>query len=153
MSSAAAELVRAPDVAGEIVGFRAWRVTATPRRMRLTSVYHDVHWGARDWTVAECHREYRDLGDVPHKQCRCGIYAARDLEHLVHLGYNDDEDYDLVAIGEVGLAGKVIPAEQGWRAEKARPIHLLVPYEHWQLARPLSLTYRIPVELTNVLRP
>jgi hypothetical protein len=55
------------------------------------------------------------------------------------------------AIGEVALVGKVIRGTQGWRAERARPLRLWVPYEHWRLVRKLAQTYRVPVGLTDTL--
>jgi hypothetical protein len=52
-------------------------------------------------------------------------------------------------VGEVGLAGKVIPGTLGWRGrEGARPPPL-APARLWEHARPLAAAYRVPVTLTN----
>jgi hypothetical protein len=146
--SAASAADRAPDLVGEVIAFRAWRV---PRRgaPRLQSM-NGVPWPCGRWMLAEC----ECCEEIPGENCSCGIYAGRHREHLVELGYNRRSYYDgeSVAIGEVGLAGKVIVGTQGWRAEKARPIRLWLPYADWRLAQPLSRAYRAPVQLSNTLR-
>lgn len=144
---------RAPDVAGEIAAFRAWKVEqfyGLPPR--LTSLFDpEPVWPHDAWMVATC----GSCGDdVPGEKCSCGIYAARDRLHLVRQCYNRSEnDGEIRVIGEVGLAGKVIVAERGWRAEKARVLRIFLPYEHWELARPLRDAYCVPVAVDNTLRP
>jgi hypothetical protein len=141
-------VTRAPDVIGEVLGFRAWIVEVpTLSPPRLGSLFTDLVWEPRGWTVATCES---GLEGVPHKKHYCGIYAARDRRHLVRLGYNDSED-EVVAIGEVALAGDIIPGERGWRGEKARPVRLWVAHVDWRLVRSLAAEYRIPVGLTNLL--
>lgn len=152
-----------PDRIGEIVAYRAWTVRSSNLRApKLVSLTHRTTWPTGDWFVARCagrrirpeEIEVSDATDgrVPHIGCSCGIYAARDREHLVELGFND---YSLrgepIVIGEVGLAGKVIPGEKAWRAERARPLRLFVGFVHWRLVAPLSAAYSVPVELTNLL--
>lgn len=144
-----------PDVAGEIVGYRAWYVEARwqLRPPRLESLNGGADWGDGPWwpydtwMLASCSRE-RD--GVPHEHCGCGIHAARDRAHLCELGYNEDDA--VVAIGEVALAGRVIPGDRGWRAEKARPLRFWLPHVHWPLVRRLREAYRVPVGVTNVLK-
>jgi hypothetical protein len=68
------------------------------------------------------------------------------------MGYNaTGSDGDLAAIGEVGLAGVIVPGERGYRAERARPLSILLPYTAWDFVEPLRLAYRVPVGLANVL--
>jgi hypothetical protein len=148
----------APDILGEIVGYRAWRIrTSVLQPPLLESLNDPFPWAWDDWTYAECDE---DEG-VPHAcdPCRvgdaffhhhCGIHAARDRGHLSRLRYN--ESHGTVVIGEVGLAGDVIVGTQGWRAEKARPLRLWLPHDRWELVNPLRAAYRVPVHLTNVLR-
>lgn len=149
--------VRVPDIAGEVVGFRAWIVEPVYSaigqsrywRVRLCSLTNRTTWPPADWLRALC---YVGAFGVPHTNCMCGIYAARDPGHLEDQGYHDwGEGEDPVAVGEVGLAGKLIRCERGWRAEKARPIRLWLPFTQWRLARPLAQTYRIPVTLADTL--
>ncbi len=141
----------APDVIGEIVGCRAWRVqTSTLYQPTLISVTRGTVWRPGRWTTAEC--KYDNAG-VPHDGHQCGIYAAADWEHLAELGYNRwGGVWDRVVVGEVALAGDVIVGEKGWRAEKARPVRLWVAHTDWQLVRPLMDAYDIPVTLANILR-
>jgi hypothetical protein len=150
---------RAPDVAGEIIGYRAWYLDARwqldpPTLYSINGGRSDGDgqpWPHRDWMVAACGGRRTPDEVIPHESCfGCGIHAARDREHLVDLGYNDSDG--LVVIGEVALSGKVIPGDLGWRAQRARPLRLWLPYDRWQLVRRLSEAYGVPVGLTNPLK-
>jgi hypothetical protein len=134
---------RAPDLVEEIVAFRGWGLARGWRRVELLSFNRFV-WPTGAWTVAECRGGCG--ADIPGERCTCGIYAARDREHLLRIGYMGD--YAQV-VGEVGLAGKVIPGDLGWRAARARVRRLWVPHALWELARPLAAAYGVPVALTN----
>jgi len=82
-----------------------------------------------------------------------GVGPPRDRGHLVAQGYTEPRDDDsVVALGEVGLVGKVLRHERGYRAEKARPLRLWLPYEHWPLANRLGVEYGVPVSVTNPYR-
>lgn len=131
-----------PDLIEEIVAFRGWHLELGWRRVELVSLTTEFVWPPDAWAVAEC--SY--CQDTPGERCRCGIYAARDRAHLHRIRYMG-EHTDVV--GEVGLAGKVIPGTLGWRAAKARIRRLWVPHALWEHARPLSVTYGVPVALTN----
>lgn len=144
---------RVPDHLGEIVAFRCWYVqTSRLRPPVLLSLTTGTKWPHNDWLRATCSA----LGDdgVPHEynpategSCTCGIYAARDRRQLSeHWRYNR---FDGVVLGEVGLAGKIIPGTKAFRAEKARPLRLWLPYVAWELAQPLEERYGVPVDLTN----
>jgi hypothetical protein len=141
---------RAPDVVGEVVAYRAWYADLRwDREARLVS-FNGAVWPCDAWLVAEC---AHDGCDTPGEHCSCGIYAARDREHLLRMAYNRHTYGESpIVIGEVGLVGKVIPGSQGWRAQKARPVRLELPHEHWRLVAPLRATYRVPVVLSNTLR-
>lgn len=143
-------MTRVPDIAGEIVGFRAWLVETSPR-VSLYSLNGSIEWPGDDWTRAVCRR----CGDaLPGEWCRCGIYCARDALHLHGLSYHDHGGEDQVTVvGELALAGKVIPGTQGYRAEKARVLRLWVPWTAWELVAPLRRRYGVPVGLANTLKP
>lgn len=132
-----------PDLAEEVVAYRAWRLDVGWRRVELVSLNDEFVWPTQAWAVAECSDE---CGDVPGEGCGCGIYAARDRMHLHRINYMGDF---ADVYGEVGLAGKVIPGSLGWRAARARVRRLWVPHAFWELVRPLALAYRVPVDLTN----
>jgi len=152
-----------PDRFGEVVGWRAWRVLGGEKLPILASVTHsETVWHPDRWTHAVCgsplkvkdhlcHRRNKGV-QVPGESCSCGMYAAKSREQLVRLGYNHDAGHWPVLIGEVGLAGKVIPGSQGWRAEKGRIVRLFVPHVHFKLVAPLERLYRVPVLLDNTMR-
>lgn len=140
-----------PVVPGEIIGWRAWIVvTSGHREPRLRSLYFDVIWPTDDWLVVDHPDGY-------------GICAARDREQLVSLHrYGSDEHpryvegggavrVGVAAIGRVGLAGVIVPGDRGYRAERARPLSVLLPYAAWEYVAPLRRAYRVPVGLANVL--
>lgn len=142
-------MTRIPDIAGELVGFRAWLVETSPR-VALYSLGRQVEWPGDDWTRATCER----CDDLPGERCSCGIYCARDAPHLYGLRYYDHGgDEQVTVVGELALAGKVIPGTQGFRAEKARVLHLWVPWTAWELVAPLRRRYGVAVELANTLKP
>lgn len=144
-----------PVVPGEVVGWRAWLVvTAGRREPRLRSLYFDVIWPTDDWLVATDATGYEGH---PH-----GVCAAVHREHLAemhrygssaHPRYVEGggEHQGVAAIGEVGLAGLIVPGDRGYRAERARPLSILLPYASWELVEPLRREYRVPVGLANVL--
>jgi hypothetical protein len=153
--------LRVPDVIGEIVGWRAWKVIGDrPEKLpMLASVTHGhTIWHPGYWTNADCGgRDHcsRSLdGGVPGEHCSCGLYCAASRYQLVDLGYarpeshNHRKGYPKV-VGEVGLIGKVIPGTQGWRGEKGRIVRLYVPFQHWRLCQPLEDLYRVEVVLDN----
>jgi hypothetical protein len=132
----------APDLIEEIVAFRGWYLEIGWRRVELVSFGRDFVWPTDTWAVAECD----GCTDLPGEACTCGIYAARDRAHLHRIGYMGEVAH---AVGEVGLAGKVIPGTLGWRAAKARVRRLWLPHALWEHARPLAAAYGVPVTLTN----
>lgn len=153
---ALADGIVVPDVVGEVIGYRAWNVVTLGKLIRLSSATHGSHWPTGDWIYATCGGSLTCDGStdgrVPGEHCSCGMYAARDLDQLRQLGYGEyDNEHDVV-MGEVGLVGKVIPGDQGWRAQKARVVKLLVPHEKWRLGKALSITYNVPFELAYTLR-
>lgn len=165
--------VRIPDFVGEVSGWRAWQLVGGKLHPRLMSVtatdfrvdHVDAIWPTNRWFTAKCpHGHGRKVDpltgqhvevkhEIPVEGCKCGIYAARDRDHLIRLGYGVYGDNDAKVIGEVAFAGKVIPGEQGYRAEKARIKSLIVPYEMWQIVDPLAAAYKVPVEVGFLFSP
>jgi hypothetical protein len=56
--------------------------------------------------------------DTPDEACTCGIYALRSKEALLESSYYLNNE----AVGSVALWGKIIPGEDGFRAQYAYPI-------------------------------
>jgi hypothetical protein len=134
-----------PDIAGVVVGWRAWEVGGDPPR--LHSIVQQTAWNPHERIEADCHKDH----DVPDPQCSCGLYAARTLDHLSEMSYHLYSDDDFVIVGEVAMWGGVIEGTQGWRAQFAYPRRLLIPFEAWRLAAGLRDIYGVPVELRNTL--
>jgi hypothetical protein len=121
--------------------------------MRSKNQYHQ-HLGLIELEEAE---KIPLPGVVPVKPCDCGLYAARDLHHLVELGYNTypvrTAGEEMAIIGEVEMAGKIVLATNGYRAQRARPKTLLVPHAYWRFAEPLRRNYQCEVKLWNTVDP
>lgn len=156
---------RVPDVIGEIVGWRAWKVIGDrPDKLPLLASVTHGHtiWSPGYWTAADCHGSPFCTGSldggVPGESCTCGLYCAASRYQLVDLGYGRQKAlaHGLPGhprvLGEVGLAGKVIPGDQGWRGEKGRIVRLYVPFHFWRLVTPLEELYHVEVVLDNTLK-
>jgi hypothetical protein len=147
-----------PDVAEAQLAFRCWQVadddmlwsiTAYPKWQKGRTGYknkavaHLLETPVGRWDtamVATCKRDgpvgsgkkEREHGRVPDPDCTCGLYAATDLD--VVAGYVTDHDGLPVAVGLVQGYGRLIPAEYGWRAEKARIACLFSVVEDFTVA-------------------
>lgn len=65
--------------------------------------------------------------DAPVEGCGCGVYAAKNFQHLVNIKYvGPDTDYGVH--GEVYLWGKIIDHELGYRAQFAYPKNLIFTF-------------------------
>ncbi len=136
-----------------LIGVRTWRVARfqiyygrdyllKPGHV-LMGVFHPQPWRIGEWNRAEC-----GLCPRGHGSTRCdafpidartgaagghkwGFYAFNSLDRL--MAYNDEcarhhrsEEWGLVS-GEVALAGRVVIAEHGYRAEMAAVVGLFGP--------------------------
>lgn len=148
-------------VEDEVLGWRAWDVfNGLPKLPRLGSVSHKYVWPTDHYTVATCggHNfcELSSDGRVPGERHSCGIYSARDFEHLTrHLPYAQYRaatggGVHTKVIGQIAMAGKVIEGTQGWKAEKARIVKLYVPFEGYsrnaRMYQRLAEQYNVEIE-------
>src|SRR5690242_14676977 len=109
--------VGAPDLAWPVVGFRQWRLIGGVLKSMFV---------AGDWPDAEqharCFAARHDDGDVPAKDCSCGIYAYYDpVPRMASAGTRE-----LVA-GVVVLWGQIELHASGMRAGHARLVALELP--------------------------
>jgi hypothetical protein len=124
-----------PLVPGVIQGLRIW--DADTDELRLCGFEH-VAWeaGGKE-TVARCLAGGRHWGlgegsKPPVGDCRCGLYA----HHLFLEEFLDEIDdlhrgrsYEhMLVMGVIEAWGKVELHEEGFRAERARPVALLIPH-------------------------
>jgi hypothetical protein len=112
--------VKIPDLISPIVGHRVWRWDAAGRRS-----LNGKPWSPRRPLAAKCGAgNAHDAHEPPHLDCTCGVYAAKNIEHLRQLGYEGRG-----IRGEVHLWGTVVEHEVGWRAQFAYPKSLVLPPE------------------------
>ncbi|HVM11837.1 MAG TPA: hypothetical protein VM638_05115 [Actinomycetota bacterium] len=70
------------------------------------------------------------VNHAPFERCRCGIYAFRELDHLIEQGPNPW--VEPVVLGAVRLWGKVIVHDLGYRAQHAKVTEIFaVPGQEW----------------------
>jgi hypothetical protein len=78
----------------------------------------------------------------------CGFYCARTATHLIEVGYAG------AITAKVELAGKIIPAVNGFRAQKMRLETFNVPYERWREVDAIKAAYPdVEVELASPMLP
>ena len=112
--------MKIPDLISPIIGHRVWRWDAAG----LKSL-NGKQWRPRQPLAAKCGAgTTHDAHEPPHLGCTCGVYAAKDIEHLRQLGYEGRG-----IRGEVHLWGTVVEHELGWRAQHAYPKSLVLPHE------------------------
>jgi hypothetical protein len=91
-------------------------------------------------------------GPVPDPECSCGIYATTDLDVID--GYLSRS---APVLGIVEMGGRVIPAEQGYRAAYARvAVILLIDEaltEPWPVLREIAVAYRVPAVVPHSADP
>jgi hypothetical protein len=110
--------VKIPDLISPIIGHRVWRWDAAG----LKSL-NGKPWSPRQPLAAKCGAgNAHDAHEPPHLDCTCGVYAAKNIEHLRQLGYEGRG-----IRGEVHLWGTVQEHELGWRAQFAYPKSLVLP--------------------------
>ena len=128
----------APDVPALSVGWRAWDVRTTSVGAVLNSPIGGEEWPPAAELRARCRT---DDHTAPATNCRCGIHAARDIDHTWI--YSGGDEY---VVGCVGLWGVVVEGERGWRAGIGYPLLLLCsPSISPQTCHDLATRYRIPV--------
>ena len=142
------------------LGWRAWAVDRELPKYglppKLESVTHSYAWLPKRKSEAECARASSHDG-VPGEDCGCGFYSAKNLRHLMNMGYHQYTDIDasksFKVVGQIACWGKVIEATQGWRSQYAYPVYLMVPFEMGvEFGRALKDAYGCKVRLLNFLK-
>jgi hypothetical protein len=105
-----------PDYISPLVAYRVWQWDA----LGLKSLNNEpwVPGRALEATTSRCSKEHVP----PEDACACGIYAAKNFQHLVDIGY---AGYGVH--GEVYLWGTVVEHRLGWRAQYAYPKSIILP--------------------------
>lgn len=146
----------APDVAGEIRGWRVWRVVPGPEGARLSSLTRDVAWPVGEPLHARCRTRHGRC--APAATCGCGIWALRAVQGATRHTQSPPQCGAFLAIGLVRLWGTVCEGSDGWRASHAYPERLALlpaltarPGEVMAVAFGLA-DYGVPVEIPAVPR-
>lgn len=149
-----------PDVIGEVIGWRVWQVANIKddsQEVRLQSLGAGGPQNAAIWSPGKVMEAFCGKNHVPPaEKCSCGFYAARTREHLLsmhyHSGFNYEDPADCLVVGTVAMQGKIIPGTQGWRAQRVRPVEILVLPSRWKMVEPLQKQYpKAKVRLENWL--
>lgn len=110
--------MKIPDLISPIIGHRVWRWDAAGLRS-----LNGKRWPPGQPLAARCGAgNAHDAHEPPHLDCTCGVYAAKNREHLRQLGYEGRG-----IRGEVYLWGTVVEHRLGWRAQFAYPKKLVLP--------------------------
>lgn len=105
------------------MGHRVWRWVETGlKSLNGEPWFPGQHLEARCRVAPTARHIAEAANEVPHRNCTCGLYAAKNLEHLRQLGY---ASYGVC--GEVYLWGIVVEHRFGWRAQFAYPKNLILP--------------------------
>ena len=126
-----------PDYISPIVAYRVWQWDAAGLRSLNGEPWLPGRplaagcMAATRGTIVGRAEAVHYAHEPPHSDCTCGVYAARNVEHLRQSGY---EQYGIH--GEVYLWGTVVEHKLGWRAQFAYPKSLFLPPD----AIPFTLT-------------
>lgn len=138
---------------GELIGWRGVHVRNDENgRPRIWSPVYPTLWSPGETLTATCggvpveECGHRIAGDkAPAKGCGCGFYAARTRDHLLSLGYGrySTPDNPDSLLCEVAQWGRVVIADNGFRAENVRLLRLYVPSDGsaWKMAKLLTEDY------------
>ena len=115
--------MKIPDYISPVIGYRVWRWKETGlQSLNGEPWLPGQHLEARCRVAPAARHMAEAANEVPHRKCTCGIYAAKNSEHLRQRGYADGG-----VCGEVYLWGTVVEHRLGWRAQFAYPKNLLLP--------------------------
>lgn len=150
-----------PDVIGEVIGWRTWKVLnpRDPSAIRLQSLGAGGPQHASVWSPGKVMEAFCGKGHAPPAEaCSCGFYAASTREHLLSMHYHSGFDYDnpndVLVVGTVAMQGKIIPGTQGWRAQRVRPQKVFVLPTRWKVMALLQKAYpKVEFKLENWLTP
>lgn len=109
--------MKIPDYISPVVAHRVWRWDDTGlKSLNGEPWLPDRPVEARCRVAPAARHMAEAINEVPHRKCTCGIYAAKNREHLRQIGYGDGG-----ICGEVYLWGTVVEHTLGWRAQYAYP--------------------------------
>jgi hypothetical protein len=108
-----------PDYVSPIVAYRTWQWD----NLGLRSL-NEEQWFPRQPLAASCRASQPGCHQPPCLTCTCGVYAAKNFDHLQAIGY---ARYGIH--GETYLWGTVVEHRLGYRAQFAYPKTLVLPLD------------------------
>jgi hypothetical protein len=143
--------VKIPDYISLVVAHRVWRWDERGLRSLNGELWFPgLHLQARSRVAPAAPHMTDAVNEVPNRKCTCGIYAAKNSEHLRQIGYADGG-----VCGEVYLWGTVVEHKLGWRAQFAYPKSLglplsLLPFTLAELNARLLALIAFGIDITSV---
>jgi preprotein translocase subunit YajC len=117
--------MKIPDYISPVVAYRVWRWKETGlQSLNGEPWLPGQHLEARCRLAPAARHVAEAANEVPHRKCTCGIYAAKNIEHLQQIDYADGG-----VCGQVYLWGTVVEHKLGWRAQFAYPKSLGLPLQ------------------------
>jgi hypothetical protein len=146
------------DIVGYEIGWRSWSIVDLERHddPRLCSYGDEFVWEPREPSQAVCKFGRCGPDEMPGKNCSCGLYSAKTLEHLLTMPYHQyNGEYGHYRIlGKVAVWGDhTRTGELGWRSEFCYPLQLWVPHELWWFVEPIERIYGVPTTMMDFLKP
>lgn len=139
LTSVATPPTQVGDGVGEVIAVRAWN--AHDVYNGLMSVTARCTW--HETMVAECRKNHCQRS--PGTRCMCGIAAAASVEVLEEFLMRTPW-HPQVAMGVVGLSGRIVVGTRGYRAERGRMRLVILPFddEH-KIGRVQAMYPNVPV--------
>jgi hypothetical protein len=116
------EEARIPDYMGRMAGVRSWKIAPTLWAKMGGYLWSAVNlgpWPDGEENVAVCETGH----PTPAKGCSCGLYAFYDTS--CGLPYSLRHTPTDTISGVIGVAGRIIPGDLAFRAERAKVLALL----------------------------
>lgn len=127
-----------------LVAYRVWNVNVSRKHLRALN---GNKWIERMPNTAICVEHTHANDKPPTRNCECGYYAFKTLEHLKNEFLRVPPQYEVV--GEVYLGGKIFEHEKGYRAQYAYPKKLYACNENLKKVQELVRLYGCEFEMNE----
>lgn len=135
-----------------IIAYRAWKVERDGLLKPIGWTTNVSAWKPLEPEHAVCKSNSRTADEAEHKapqkDCRCGLYAFKQIEDLIQIAASPR-----LVLGRVAIWGRIVELEKGYRAEYAYPQVLYTggqyPYaSRWAVER-AARRYGVDVDVAS----